>query len=142
MPAQALRRRAFPPFKIKNMQYMIMMLIVMGLAVSDFITGWIKAYINNDVKSSKMRKGGINKLGEVVVMLTACGLDIGIHALGQYYQAAELGGIAGAFTAFAVFAYIVLMELVSILENYAAVNPEARWAAKMIQRLKNGKPEE
>lgn len=119
------------------MQYMIMILIVMGLAVSDFITGWIKAYINNDVKSVKMRKGGLNKLGEVVVMVTACGLDIGIHALGQYYQAAELGDIAGAVTAFAVFVYIVLMELVSILENYAAVNPDAQWAAKMIRRLKS-----
>lgn len=119
------------------MQYMIMILIVIGLAVSDFITGWIKAYINNDVKSVKMRKGGINKLGEVVVMVTACGLDIGIHALGQYYQAAELAEIAGVVTAFAVFAYIVLMELVSILENYAAVNPDAQWAARMIKRLKS-----
>lgn len=124
------------------MQYMIMILIVIGLAVSDFITGWIKAYINNDVKSVKMRKGGINKLGEVVVMITACGLDIGIHALGQYYQAAELAEIAGMVTAFAVFAYIVLMELVSILENYAAVNPDAQWAAQMIKRLKTAHDKE
>ena len=124
------------------MQYMIMILIVIGLAVSDFITGWIKAYINNDVKSVKMRKGGINKLGEVVVMVTACGLDIGIHALGQYYQAAELAEIAGVVTAFAVFAYIVLMELVSILENYAAVNPDAQWAARMIKRLKSAHEKE
>ena len=117
------------------MQYMIMVLIVIGMAVADFVTGWIKAYINNDVKSVKMRKGGMNKLGEVVVMLTACGLDIGIHALGAYYEAAALAEIAGVVTAFAVFGYIVLMELVSILENYAAVNPDAQWAAKLIKRL-------
>ncbi len=119
------------------MQYMIMILIVIGLAIADFATGYIKAYCNNDINSQKMRKGGMNKLGELIVMLTACGLDIGIHALGQYYQAAELAEVAGVVTAFAVFAYIVLMELVSILENYAAVNPDAQWAVKMIQKLKN-----
>lgn len=119
------------------MQYMIMILIVLGLAIADFATGYIKAYCTNTVNSQKMRHGGMNKLGELIVMLTACGLDIGIHALGQYYQAAELAEIAGVVTAFAVFAYIVLMELVSILENYAAVNPEALWAAGLIRRLKN-----
>ncbi|MBE6825836.1 MAG: phage holin family protein [Ruminococcus sp.] len=119
------------------MQYMIMILIVIGLAIADFATGYIKAYCTNTVNSQKMRQGGMNKLGELIVMLTACGLDIGIHALGQYYQAAELAEIAGVVTAFAVFAYIVLMELVSILENYAAVNPEALWAAGLIRRLKN-----
>jgi len=114
-----------------------MILIVIGLAIADFATGYIKAYCTNTVNSQKMRQGGMNKLGELIVMLTACGLDIGIHALGQYYQAAELAEIAGVVTAFAVFAYIVLMELVSILENYAAVNPEALWAAGLIRRLKN-----
>ncbi len=118
------------------MQYLIMILIVMGLAVSDFITGWIKAYINNDVKSVKMRKGGLNKLGEIIVMVTACGLDVGIHLLGQYYQAAALAEIAGIVTAGAVFAYIVAMEIVSIFENYAAINPEAQWAVKFIRHLK------
>ncbi|MBE6826395.1 MAG: phage holin family protein [Ruminococcus sp.] len=124
------------------MQYMIMILIVLGLAIADFATGYIKAYCTNTVNSQKMRHGGMNKLGELIVMLTACGLDIGIHALGQYYQAAELAEIAGVVTAFAVFAYIVLMELVSILENYAAVNPDAQWAARMIKRLKSANEDE
>jgi len=115
---------------------------VLGLAIADFATGYIKAYCTNTVNSQKMRHGGMNKLGELIVMLTACGLDIGIHALGQYYQAAELAEIAGVVTAFAVFAYIVLMELVSILENYAAVNPDAQWAARMIKRLKSANEDE
>lgn len=124
------------------MQYMIMILIVIGLAIADFATGYIKAYCTNTVNSKKMRQGGMNKLSEIIVMVTACGLDIGIHALGQYYQAAELGDIAGAVTAVMVFVYIVLMELVSILENYAAVNPDAQWAAKMIRRLKSANEKE
>lgn len=119
------------------MQYIIMILIIIGLAIADFITGYIKAYCKDDICSKKMRKGGLNKLGEIIVMVTACGLDIGIHALGRYYQAAELSDIAGAITAVTVFVYIVAMEVVSIFENYAAINPEAQWALKFIKKLKN-----
>lgn len=121
------------------MQYIIMLLIVIGLAAADYLTGIIKAYCKNDICSSKMRKGGLNKLGEIIIMLTACGLDIGIHALGKYYQAVELSDIAGAVTAIMVFAYITIMEIVSIFENYAEINPEAKWALKFIQKLKNFK---
>ena len=124
------------------MQYIIMLLIVIVLAIADYLTGIIKAYCKNDICSSKMRKGGLNKLGEVIIMLTACGLDIGIHALGKYYQAVELSDIAGAVTAVMVFAYITVMEIISIFENYAEINPEAKWTLKFIRKLKLFKEEE
>lgn len=124
------------------MQYIIMLLIVIGLAIADYLTGIIKAYCKNDICSSKMRKGGLNKLGEIIIMLTACGLDIGIHALGKYYQAVELSDIAGAVTAVMVFTYITVMEIISIFENYAEINPEAKWALKFIRKLKLFKEEE
>ena len=124
------------------MQYIIMLLIVIGLAIADYLTGIIKAYCKNDICSSKMRKGGLNKLGEVIIMLTACGLDIGIHALGKYYQAVELSDIAGAVTAVMVFTYITVMEIISIFENYAEINPEAKWTLKFIKKLKLFKEEE
>lgn len=124
------------------MQYIIMLLIIIGLAIADFITGYIKAYCKDDICSKKMRKGGLNKLGEIVVMLVACGLDIGIHELGKYYQASELSDVAGAITAVAVFIYITLMEVVSIFENYAEINPEAQWALRIIRKLKNTNKEE
>lgn len=123
------------------MQYIIMLLIVIGLAIADYITGLIKAYIKDDICSKKMRKGGLNKLGEIIVMLTACGLDIGIHKLGHYYQAAELSNIAGAITAVMIFGYITVMELVSILENYGEINPEASWVIKIIKKFRNSKEE-
>ena len=65
------------------MQYIIMIAVVLGLALSDFITGIIKGYVTNSLNSTKMRRGGVNKLGELVIMSTACGLDIGIKALGR-----------------------------------------------------------
>ncbi len=123
------------------MQYIIMLLIIIGLATADYLTGIIKAYCKNDICSSKMRKGGLNKLGEVIIMLTACGLDIGIHALGKYYQAVELSDIAGAVTAVMVFTYITVMEIISIFENYTEINPEAKWTLKFIRKLKLFKEE-
>lgn len=119
------------------MKYIIMLMIVLGLAASDFITGIIKGYVKHDLNSSKMRKGGLNKLSEIIVMTSACGLDIGIKALGAYYQAAELSAIAGKITAIAVFIYITVMEAVSIFENYAEINPDAQWGLAIVKRLKS-----
>lgn len=112
-----------------------MIAIVLGLAVSDFVTGVIKGYVSSGLSSSKMRRGGVNKLCELVVMATACGLEIGIKALGHYYDSGAFASVTGAVTAAAVFVYITIMELVSILENYSAINTEASWAEKLISRL-------
>jgi len=120
------------------MQYIIILAIVTGLAVSDFVTGIIKGYVTGTLSSSKMRKGGVNKLGEIIVMATACGLEIGIKQLGNYYSADELAHITGTITAILVFGYIVIMEVISILENYSEINPEAAgWITKLLKRLKS-----
>lgn len=120
------------------MQYIIMLAIVTGLAASDFVTGIIKGYTTGTLSSTKMRKGGVNKLGEIIVMATACGLEIGIKQLGNYYNSDELAKITGAVTAILVFGYIVIMEVISILENYSEINPEAAgWITKILDRLKN-----
>lgn len=117
------------------MKYLIMLIIIIGLAVADFITGWIKAYINDDVRSAKMRKGGLNKLAEIVVMGVAIGSEIGFEQLGKYYGHEELAGWAGTITAIAVFLYIFAMEVISILENYGEINPQAGWVTTVIKKL-------
>lgn len=119
------------------MQYIIMIAIVLGLALSDFVTGIIKGYVTGQLSSAKMRRGGLNKVCELVVMSTACGLEIGIRALGEYYSSDALATITGAVTAIAVFVYIVIMELISILENYVEIDPQsAGWIRKLLKRLK------
>ena len=123
------------------MQYIIMIFIITGLAVVDYLTGIIKAYCNNAISSRNMRIGGLHKLAEILIMTASCGLDLGINALGNYYNVTELSVITGAVTAFCVFSYIVIMEMISIFENYAEINPEAQWAAKLIKRLKNNSKE-
>lgn len=112
-----------------------MILIVVGLAVADFVTGWIKAYIKGNVRSSKMRKGGLNKLAEIVIMGVAIGSEIGFEKLGHYYGHDDLAGIAGTVTALAVFSYIFIMEIVSILENYGEINPQANWINKIVAKF-------
>lgn len=118
------------------MKYVLMLAIVVGLALADFVTGLIKAYIKQDVSSQKMRVGGLHKVMEIIVMATACGLEIGIRELGKFYEEPKLAAVTGAFAAGAVFVYIVAMEIISILENYAEVNPEAKWAAGILKKLR------
>lgn len=118
------------------MKYIIMLTIVIGLALADFITGIIKAYIKQDVSSKMMRMGGLHKVMEIIVMLTAIGIEIGIGMLGQYYDEPRLAEITGVFASGAVFTYIVFMEIISILENYLETNPDAKWAAGILKKLR------
>lgn len=119
------------------MQYIIMLTIVIGLALTDIVTGWIKAHVNDDYCSKVMRKGGLNKVGEVVVMAAFCGLEIGIRYLGQYYDSEVLAAITGGVAVIGVFIYIAIMELISILENYAESNPDAAvWILPMLRKLR------
>lgn len=126
------------------MQYIIMIAVVIGLAAADFLTGIIKGYVTNSLSSAIMRKGGLNKLAEIIIMTTVCGLEIGIKMLGKYYgeNVAEYAEILGLVTAIGTFGYIVLMELLSMLENYVEINPKAIWAKKIIKKLKSTKEEE
>ena len=98
------------------MQYVIMMTVVFWLAIADFVTGIIKGYVTGELSSTKMRKGGLNKIGELIVMTTACGLEAGVKALDKYYDISEhLAKITGNVAALLVFSYIVIMESISIL---------------------------
>lgn len=119
------------------MQYIIMLTIVLGLAVADFVTGIIKGYVTGQLSSSKMRRGGLNKICELIVMATACGLEIGINKLGAYYDSTVLASVTGTIAAIVVFGYIVIMELISILENYAEIEPDAIWISRILKRLKS-----
>ena len=121
------------------MQYIIMLAIVLGLALVDFIFGFLKGYVKHNINSQKMRQGGVNKLCEVIIMLTACGLEIAIRQLGRYYASGSLETftkIMGVLAALAVCGYITIMEIVSILENYAEINPNAKWVKRILKFLK------
>jgi len=124
------------------MKYLIMTLIVLGLIIVDYLTGIIKAYINNNLSSRKMRLGGLNKLAEMLVMGVAVGFEIGMSKLGKYADTPELAGVIGTVTASGVFGYIALMEILSIFENYSEISPDAKWVKRLIKRLKISQDED
>lgn len=118
------------------MQYIIMFIIVVGLTLSDILTGWIKAHVSSDYHSGTMRKGLYRKFAEWLVMGTSIGLEIGLTLLGNYYQSKELANFAGAITAISVFIYISVMEVISIFENFGEINPEMSWIKPILKRLR------
>ena len=121
------------------MQYIIMFLIVLGLEFADFVTGIIKGCIQDGKPDShKMRVGGLHKLSEMIVMGVSVGLKIGLEQLSVYQQIEDphLITVACTFTVGGVFGYLVLMEIISILENYSEINPDSSWAQKYLKTLK------
>lgn len=119
------------------MQYIIMFLIVVGLAGADVLSGLLKARITGEgYDSSIMRVGLYHKALELLVMIVAIGLEIGLTLLGAYYDTPELAAFAGAVTAIIIFLYIAVMEVISIMENYAQANPDAAFARRIIGRLR------
>lgn len=120
------------------MKYLIMLLIVVVMAVADFATGFIKANVLGTVSSKAMRTGGLKKFAEIIVMIIAIALEIALRKLGTYYSYCEqLSVLIGLVTAVMVFVYIIIMEFISILENYLAICPEAAWAERVLKKLKN-----
>lgn len=93
--------------------------IIIGLTAIlialDYVTGLMKAFATRTVSSSKMRAGLYHKAGYAIVIALAFLLE---H--GQQYV--NLGFTVPLITP--VCLYIVFAEVVSVLENAVALNPE------------------
>lgn len=73
------------------------------LIVLDFATGYIGACLRGERSSSKMREGGGHKAAEIACILAALVVDGSLMLSVKFV--------------YLVSAYIMLMEIVSILEN-------------------------
>lgn len=83
--------------------------------IFDFITGIIKAFKNKEYTSTIMREGLFHKAGSVLVIAFGALVDYGQTFL-------DLGvSIPVGIT---ICAYIVLMEIGSIIENLCLINPK------------------
>lgn len=71
-------------------------------SVGDFVTGYIQAVINNDVQSKKMRVGLLHKTLILLVIILSFMFDL---AFNLHYVSSF------------VCAYVIFMEITSILEN-------------------------
>lgn len=81
----------------------------------DFITGLIKAGATGTFTSTKMRTGLFHKVGLILCMILGILVD--------YAQTFIDLGISVPVAA-AICAYIILMEIASIIENVCQINPE------------------
>ena len=96
-------------------------LLPLVLIASDVVSGWIQATINSTWDSTKMRKGLFRKGGEMLVIAIAWVVGIAIPM--------DIN-IAVFFSA-----YIVLMELVSVIENLDLAGiPMPVWVIKRLKK--------
>lgn len=106
------------------------LIIVLGFIVFDVMTGLIKAGYNGNYNSAIMRQGGFHKSMEVMAMAVAYFVEYAIVYI-------NIGVDVPAVPAVTV--YICIMELISILENICAVNPQMCALFKpYLDKLKGG----
>lgn len=87
----------------------------MFFIITDYITGVMKAIMQDNLSSKKMREGLGHKFAYIILTLTAWFIDtINLHV--------DLGLPVSVFVC--TVGGICLIELTSILENITEINPE------------------
>lgn len=108
--------------RFTNALWVIMVpLVLMGL---DVITGYLSAWVKHEVKSCVMRKGLVKKFGEITVL-----------CIGKLFEVAlELPSLVMSM----ISGYIILMELVSIMENLIKMGvPVPKFVRKALTQTAN-----
>lgn len=81
------------------------------MMVADVVVGFIAAVINEELSSTKMRKGLLHKALMLVLIFVCLAIEIGIsHTVVLPYDVPTCEVVCG---------YIVIMEFISVLENIA-----------------------
>lgn len=103
--------------------YWVFLLPVIGVC-ADIITGWIQASVNGTWDSTKMRKGLYRKSGELLLVILAWAIGLAV----------ALPVNVAAF----VSGYIVIMELLSVVENLDQAGvPIPKAIVKMLRKAKD-----
>lgn len=99
-----------------------LILLPLICAVADIITGWIQATVNNTWDSTKMRKGLYRKGGELLAVVLACVICVAL--------------VLPMDIATFVAAYIVIMEIVSVIENLDQAGiPMPGWLTHKLRKV-------
>ena len=110
---------------------LIMLIVVMIL---DYVTGMMKAWITSTLSSRTGVKGIVKKLLYFVAVCVAMVCD---WLIGSGLATAGVDGINFVFISVLVIVWLILNELISILENLAAIGvPLPAFLVKLIHRLK------
>ena len=110
---------------------MIVFLVVAIFIAFDIITGIIEGLYKGEINSTKLRQGLYHKLSEIICIIGAYLLEIGVKYI-------DLGINLHLLNIVSV--YICTMELVSIIENICEINPSlAKLFKPYLEKLKGGK---
>lgn len=100
-----------------NVEWSIVILVVAFICL-DIITGLLKAVYKKDLESECIRKGLIHKIGEI--------LAVAVAFLIEYSQTVILSINFDIPIVKGVCIYIILMEILSVLENICVISPQLR----------------
>lgn len=94
----------------------VAVMAVLLLTLLDVVFGIAKALLQHDFQSTKMRQGIGHKCASLGFML------VGVIVDGAVLGGVDLGFSAPVLTTICI--YLCLMELASLMETFAAMNPE------------------
>lgn len=107
---------------------MYVYIVVLVFILFDIVTGLMKAFYNDGLNSTVLRKGLFHKLSEVVAVAGAGLAEVGMRYINLGFEIPMLHSVA---------IYICLMEFVSIAENISEVNPQlGKFFAPYLAKLK------
>ena len=91
------------------------------MMVADLVVGFIVAVINEELSSNKMREGLLHKVLMLILIFVCLAIEIGIsHTVALPYDVPTCEVVCGC---------VVVMELISVLENIAKGYPELKDSA-------------
>lgn len=119
-----------------GIQLLVPLAVLLAAMVLDYATGMAKAYSTGELNSRVGIRGILKKVGYLVIVAVAGMLDwlirYGASAL-DWEWAPEF------LVASVVIVWLIINELLSILENVAAIGaPVPVFLRKLIERLKTG----
>ena len=110
---------------------MVLIIITLSFILFDIVTGIIKAIYKEGLNSTYLRQGLFHKISEILAVVGAYGLEYAVTYI-------DLGIDIPVFKC--VCAYIILMELVSVIENLCELNPQLyKLFSPYLEKMKGGK---
>lgn len=116
------------------MELMIPLAVMLAVMIADYVTGMVKAWYNAELCSRIGLKGIIKKVGYLVI--------VGVGMVVDYLIREALHSVGVSVTveytvALIVIVWFIINELISILENVAAIGaPVPEFILKLVKRLK------
>lgn len=95
----------------------------------DIVIGLVKAFTTHSYESGIMREGLFHKLGELLCFIFAVVCDLTLPTLGIVLPVSITGAVA---------AYLVFMEIGSVIENIGVMNPQlGKYLAMVFAKVKH-----